>query len=104
MSIKAAIVPGLSAPGSAAFAISLAPASVADFACLPMWHSRVRWLTPSVDTRQIEHRNYHEHRRGLDQRDHEDVLVGILVRQSRHGEQRDDRAVVRQGVHAAARH
>src|SRR5688572_30256820 len=45
-----------------------------------------------------------EDREGLDAGDREDVDVRRPMRQPGDGEQRDHGAVVRQGVHAAARH
>src|SRR5947209_3041227 len=61
-------------------------------------------LPSSVDSGQVIHRDDHEHCEGLGERDHEHVLVGLPVGKTRHRKQRDDGPVMRQCVHAAARH
>jgi hypothetical protein len=58
-------------------------------------------LTPA---RSGSTRDHKEHRQRLDDGDAEDVAVGLAVRQAGDRQQRDDRAVVRQRVHAAAGH
>ncbi len=57
----------------------------------------------SDDPRRVVDRDGDKSRRGLDQRDHEYVLIGFAVGEAGNREQGDDRAIVRQRVHAARR-
>src|SRR3974390_2165609 len=58
----------------------------------------------SIDAGQIEERDRDEYGGGFGHRDHEHVLIGLPVRETRHGKQGDHGTVVRQGIHAAAGH
>src|SRR3974390_3719016 len=58
----------------------------------------------SVDTVQIVHSDYKKDCRSFRQRNHENVLIGILVSEAGNSKQRDDRTIMRQCVHAAACH
>jgi hypothetical protein len=61
-------------------------------------------MNTSHNASGVERADHHENREGLDQRNTENVFIGLAVGQAGDREQGDDRAVVRQGVHAAAGH
>ncbi|ABA52012.1 hypothetical protein BURPS1710b_A1245 [Burkholderia pseudomallei 1710b] len=65
---------------------------------------RVAPAAGSDESRQVIDGDHEEHRERLDDGHREDVPIRFAMREARHREQRDHRAVVRQRVHAAARH
>src|SRR3954470_16953172 len=58
----------------------------------------------SVESGQIVERDNRKYRGGFRQRNHKHVLIGLPVGETRHRKQRDHGAIVRQCIHAAARH
>src|SRR6516164_2856192 len=61
-------------------------------------------LVTSIDAGQVVECDDHEHGQRLDAGDREDVAIGDSMREAGHEEKRNDRAVVRQSIHAAGCH